>query len=858
MTRWSTLPAYLVRLAGFAYGRLDALRCSRAAAAEGVLAEAAAARLAAGRALDEALGQERYADHPALDDPAVRKALSREVKRARAFARQLSDGPVPSEALREVVRSVPRVAGHAAELERSHAAWRDAAHAFAAMFAEDFERARRAIRELYRDERLQEAVFLESPEAFERIQQLLASSGPRNARARQRERLAAMYAQRFCAKNDTNSMCGPHGVGYLTPGEASGPGTSPDAALAVELGLGRAPAIEIVREDARRETYFSHWAAQRLLDEAVRRAGDASPVTLRLHPMARIDGSAVAWCAVDYDGTTFRRRHARSELPEAGVRLVRALAHPRTRAQLAELAREIELPAAELTAFIEQLVGAGIVLRGPMLPPGLFRPLRAVAAELASWPPSDARSWALAEVSAIEELVAGFARAPLAGRLELYRRLVARFEQAAGVAASRGDGAHYADRSVLHEDCYVEVRSQLGAARATLEGALPALVSVLELPIELGREQVREWFRARFGAGVRVPALEVHRAFDAERVLEAPASTPRAEALRLAIERVRETIARAAGASGGGPVRLRADELRAALAGVAAPTHPGYLSFDVMPRRRSDGGAELVLSEVHGGFWLSTCLLDILPPDHRERVLGEMRAAVHDMARGRRTAECVFLHTQATDRRLPLATIDLQMLAPSERPDALDLGALDLRLAGDDLEFLHGDEEIIPLVAFNRYQFLYLTSRFAPVFDHHSDRFFPDSLLPDALRAGDVPRLSVDEVVFQRRLWRRSAAAVRAALAAGSEAELFRRAQALRRELGCDTRVFASVAGEPKPVLLDFHDVFLLEALANLLERRPDDAVVKISEMLPGPDELVARGPDGLRTAELRMGYYRA
>jgi hypothetical protein len=33
---------------------------------------------------------------------------------------------------------------------------------------------------------------------------------------------------------------------------------------------------------------------------------------------------------------------------------------------------------------------------------------------------------------------------------------------------------------------------------------------------------------------------------------------------------------------------------------------------------------------------------------------------------------------------------------------------------------------------------------------------------------------------------------------------------------------------------------------------------VKISEMLPGPDELVARGPDGLRTSELRMGFYRA
>jgi len=58
--------------------------------------------------------------------------------------------------------------------------------------------------------------------------------------------------------------------------------------------------------------------------------------------------------------------------------------------------------------------------------------------------------------------------------------------------------------------------------------------------------------------------------------------------------------------------------------------------------------------------------------------------------------------------------------------------------------------------------------------------------------------------------------------------------------------------------MIDLQDVFLLEALANQLVRKPDDAVVKFSEMLPGPGELVARGSDGLRTAELRMGFYRA
>ena len=132
-----------------------------------------------------------------------------------------------------------------------------------------------------------------------------------------------------------------------------------------------------------------------------------------------------------------------------------------------------------------------------------------------------------------------------------------------------------------------------------------------------------------------------------------------------------------------------------------------------------------------------------------------------------------------------------------------------------------------------------------------------DSLLPAALRDHDAPRLAIDDLVFRRRMWRRSVSSMRAALAPAGEAELFRRARALRHELGCEARVFVSLTGEPKPILLDFENVFLLEALANVIQRQPDDAVVRISEMLPDPSELAAHGADGLRTSELRMGFYR-
>jgi hypothetical protein len=86
---------------------------------------------------------------------------------------------------------------------------------------------------------------------------------------------------------------------------------------------------------------------------------------------------------------------------------------------------------------------------------------------------------------------------------------------------------------------------------------------------------------------------------------------------------------------------------------------------------------------------------------------------------------------------------------------------------------------------------------------------------------------------------------------------LFQRAQQVRAHLGCPSVVFMSFPSEPKPVHIDFENFFLVEAFAHLLSRQAPEAIVGVSEMAPGPDELVATGPDGTRTSELRIGVYR-
>jgi hypothetical protein len=832
-----TLPAYLVRLAGFSLDRLEPLRSSSAADAARALEAAAEARRAAGVALDEALARERFGNNPAFDDPAARKALQRHVKQTRTFARALADTAAPETSFDETTRVVPHVAPLVAAMRTAHAAWLAATREYADVFASELARIRGALRTLYRDDaRLREAVFLESPEAYERVQQMLGSEGPRNSRDRQRERLAMMYAQRFCAKNDTNSICGPHGVAYL-----EAPSTAPAR-------------IDITRDDARRETYFSHWAAQRILDEAAHRAG-AAAATFRLHPTARIDGTTVTWCTMDHDATTsFRRRYARTSVPTAAAHLLALLHQTRTLPELLGFAGDLELAPEEITQFLDELATAGIVLRGPMLAPGLFHPLRAVVAEVEPWPAGEGRSYALGEVAAFEDLVSSFARSGLDQRIDVYQRLARRFTDVTGAAASRGQGKHYADRSVLHEDVFVETRVELGSVRAAIDATLPTLLDLLELPLALARDRVRAWFRDRF-AGRTVPAMDVHRAFDEERVVETPAESQLANEIRAALDGIRAALDVAARDARDDVATVTSDALRACIARVRVPRQPGYVSVDLLVRGKNQS---VVVGEVHGFFWLPTCLLDVLPPEHRDRVVGAMRGAIAEMADGRLTAEAIFLHTQATDRRFPLAARDLQLLVPTAEAGAIDLGELTMTLEGDDIVFRRGDTEVVPLVAYTRYPFLLYTSRIAPLFDDFAERFFPDSMLPDSLRGDDVPRLCIDDVVVRRRSWRRRVAPIREALSANTEAELFRRAQAVRASVGCDECVFVSMSGEPKPVLLDFRNLFLVEAFVNMLERQAADATVRFSEVLPAPDELVARGPDGARTSELRVGFYRA
>jgi hypothetical protein len=835
---WQCLSVVLVRASGFSFARLEGLRFPRSLAAIEGIVEAARDRAACGHAFDRALADWRFRDQPELDDNATRKQLSRHVKRVRAFARG-EGADWPADSFAEIGRRVPALAELAHLLHEKHQQQHDAMVRLEEEFGGELETRRAVLRDTFgRDERLREAVFLESPEALERIAQLLSSGGRRDARARQRERLAIMYLQRFCAKNDTNSFCGPHAISWFEDGEVD-------------------PRLEIETGEVRR-TYFSHWAAQTLLVAAVRRTASWDVHPVRLHPTVQIDGARVTWCAIQHDATVvFRRSYRRTTLPERALALV-LLLHARgpcTWPALQALAEsEAGLAQDELAALVDELVEAGIVLRGLAVPAGLFHPLRWVREVADGWPDGEVRSWLIERVEALARLLGGFSSASLEERVAIYRQMVDEFQHATGDRGVRGEGQHYADRMLVHEDCHVRVQTALGdeTRRVLLEGLVP-LVNAAALPLELARERVREWFRARFGCERRVPVMEAHRAFDEERPTERPSSTELASSIEASMIQVRACFEHAT--TSDGSVRITA----ASLARAVGPrfARPGYLSVDLMLARMPDTTIVPVLGEAHGFCWLPTCLLDVVPEPDRARVVLEMRQALRRLSEPHTSVECLFAHTQATDRRVPLTDADLVLVDFNSDRDSIPFGRLEVVLAGSRFHFLDGDREIVPVTTYTTYPFLLYTSPVAPSIDDFVGRFFPDSLLPERLRYGDCPRMFVGDLIFRRQTWRRPVMQLQTMFENRRDAALFRAAQELRNALGAPATVFVAFPNEPKPVFLDFENYFLVEAFAHLIARQPSDQTVRLAEMLPAPNSLLARGPDGPRTSELRLGLFR-
>ncbi len=797
---WELHPQFVLRSTGFPFALLDRISFPLSSAAVDDVLDAEDAVAAAAEAAVKHLK-----DPEAVTDGRLRHKLWKSLSRRRPLpARESYAGQLSASDLE-------LLDGYQRALDRLAAAGLTAR----ARFDAELPSRRAALRELARDERFQEAVWLSSPQMYERGLRghLVAGPdtppGPRDGRTRSLERQLTGYLQRVAAKNETASFFGP--INY---GDFTGPGEERPLAGTV----------------AGRHAYLAYWVVRALADRIAEDPAVRPHLRPRLSPLARpaADGSHVVLA---------RTRTVPLAGPAAA--LLALVDGERTAAELAAAAG---LPVAEAVAELDRLAARHVVVHTIDLPVTEPRALEALTALVGALPEScPARTPWLARLTRLRELQQDFAGAGFARRRELLERLEREAGELTGLDARRAGGQLYADRLVITEECLGDRDPlRLGPdVRALLTAELAPVLELLAAVAVDRHDELTATAREALGLGEgdRIPLPR----YLAKPWPDEPA-TARAGRWQRAVE---DRLA------GHDPVVLDPAEIAvdpAPLAGRALVCSPDVMIVAPSLEAVRAGEFTLVLAESHDTVLLWGWALQFLADPQAAQDAGAALLARLDTDRP--------LANMLTSKRAKIVPFEfpgptVEAAQRSHRTDGATIpvgevdvvvhdGRLELSAPGHPELLLHNGELESP--AHN----VLAPPRVRPV-------------VFGGPGPGHTPRITVGRTVLQRERWSIARAELVPVPTKADTAQdtAFAQLTAVRRaarEHGLPRWVFAKIPGERKPVLLDTRGLFLAELVAHLSSSAER---LTLSEMLPGPEDLWFDGPAGAHCSELRLSAAR-
>ncbi|MEV7109150.1 lantibiotic dehydratase, partial [Streptomyces atroolivaceus] len=400
---------------------------------------------------------------------------------------------------------------------------------------------------------------------------------------RQREELVAHYWQRFCVKNDTIGFFGPVGWGRVD-GSVRGVEIDPGEGLTASSSV-----------------FFSSWSIDAL----------AKTLSADESLMAWIPPRRMPYIRADSDEGPVRMPGRTPQ--QAPPRLVALLRLADGRRPPVELARELGLSPAEVTAGLTELVRRRWVTWRLEVPSGA-RPERELRAVLERVGDPGLRDRALEPLEVLER---GRDRVQAAGRdatalCEALAGLEKDFTRITDTASQRAKGTRTApNRSLVYSDTRRSATARVGAgvldAMAPLEPLMNSaawLMSQLAAQVEHRAEEVFEELAAPGGAGEEVDLAEFW--FACMPILHGAAVTDAEEVLAEFQRRWARIISvpedsRRVHVTHSAIAERAAEEFPPAAPGWTASR---YISPDVMIAARDagsvgDGDFELVLGELH-------------------------------------------------------------------------------------------------------------------------------------------------------------------------------------------------------------------------------------------------------------------
>ena len=676
---------------------------------------------------------------------------------------------------------------------------------------------RRALTELLTDPYAVEALFLSNPESLERVAKLDGADLVRlNVRTRQRLRLAWLYLQRFCAKNETCSFFGPIAWGSV------------DAASPAALQLGKAdPRAEWLLE---RRVSIEHWVVDRLC-QAVNRTPSLSDV-LPLRPDPRCD----------LDGDVLRYPLGKQVKLSADAAKFMQMALDRT--------SDARLHAAKPGAA--RLIRARVINAELSIAPGTEQPLALIQNALRPMigcRPSATRLSHLAYQ--LDAMRAGFEKGDYVQRRKLLGQMIQTLS-AEGVETQRPRGETYSGRFPVYEDCARNLKLSIGEPLVqVVEDAVIPVMQMFRVVAQCVAARLHSHYEEvlatlpRDADGVTdfVQFLHATRASDAEDARRAITVEMRAVLgaawVDLAGENAEQTelekhhldkVASKMRDSTSGNMRF------AGVLGI------GIVSPDLMLAAPSvaairEGDFRIVVGEVH------PCVLNALHPaalpflDRRPEALCHANAL---LAPGRILVAATSRDYQRSQVLWPVVPNLWEVVLPG----GLSRCPIDRQIPAGRGRVIR-DRNMIRFVDRQ-------TSRTEDIVTVlSSDLHRVMSAVADDVLGGSVPqRLVYRNVYVKRRSWTIDACELPSA---SHPAESFTdylvlRRWAIARDL--PRRVFFRTDAEPKPVYVDWENPLAVDMFAKMARQAQR---IRISEMSPGPQELWLTDNSRRYCSELRM-----
>ncbi|MFJ4656818.1 lantibiotic dehydratase [Nocardia sp. NPDC088792] len=690
----------------------------------------------------------------------------------------------------------------------------------AAMFAED--------------DALRQVLLVANSAKYEQFSRWLAGNDDLDGkRGRTMTDLLAMYLQRVAGKGESHAHFGPITVGRITDRpEAGWTGVDPPTHYA----------------------WLNHWSVSRLAESAAADPALHGLLRPRRHPWAFSGPDCVALYA-DRAVREFRPTDAEDWLWQRcdGEHTIADL----------RTAWDARYPhdAGRADAALERMTDAGIVIAEFEVPAGVRTPSHVLLRGLERLPGGTA-----AEVSdRIAELNTGIARfahsTGTAGRAAALTAVRQGFEHLTNSSPDRLSGRYYADRTVFRENVLSGLRDlRLGKAFADfMTGEFTEVYAVAlaapRLRMRGETEILARWLRDRFGADRAVPMDRLYRRFHTDRAELADECAKVADRAARLEDDLLATLLEGA-PDGAHEVVLPAGRMREIVRalpdGPAAVLNPDVQLAAPDPEAVAGGNFRAVVGDFHAVRELLTqtpyaALIEDEAPEVTEEVYAGLRSLLDE------DEVLVDLSRNVRAVRLVLPCHDLTIRDRSPKPPGQVLHPSDLSVV------LRGDRPELRARGVDGR--LRLTAPPASALSLAEDPLFPFAFPRrsggPALDPGSrthLPRIRCGRAVLMRELWRIPGDRFRSPGSAPDPAAEYRAAQRLRAEFELPRHVFARVAGEPKPIYLDWDAPLLVRQLFRLARRSAEP--VTVTEMYPAPGQLWLRIGGRHHVSEVRAAVF--